>query len=221
MDFDPFVLVGVLGGGTYLVRRLLRRDREDASDLTRMWEHAARHIGGTVEGSDARYGKRTLRASIDGAVVVLTADTESRTKGEPRLFTRLRAGPLLGLTDVDLRIARRGILGVIARKLHLREIATGDAKFDEAFRVTGTSPIIRELLDARTRRSFLDIDEGLDIDTREIEMEREGHPESVEMIEKTVRHVETFVRRWNERPRAFELGRGARPRAARGCRAAP
>ena len=184
-----------------------------------MWEHPARRIGGTVEGSDARYGKRTLRASIDGAVVVLTADSESRTKGEPCLFTRLRAGLLLGLTGVDLRVARRGILGAIAR--NLREVTTGDANFDEAFRVTGASPIIRELLDARTRRSFLDIGEGLDIETPEIEMDREGHRETVEMIEKTVRHVETFVRRWNERPRAFELGRGARPRAARGCRAAP
>ena len=114
-----------------------RRDREDASDLTRMWEHPARRIGGTVEGSDARYGTRTLRASIDGAVVVLTADSESRTKGEPCLFTRLRAGLLLGLTGVDLRVARRGILGAIAR--NLREVTTGDANFDEAFRVTGAS----------------------------------------------------------------------------------
>lgn len=203
MDGDIAGLGVVIVGGLSAAYYFVKNQRAAAVKITEAWADAARRLHGNVEGTSSVYGRRTIRASVDGKVLLIVADTRTNNRGGGASYVKVRAGTLMNLAELELDVGKRGILGKIAQKMHLGEIETGDATFQEEYRVTGhPAPLARAFLDRMTREHIKDLGEPFTIKDREFVLEREGYPETREHLETMARYAEVMVARWNRLERA-------------------
>jgi len=203
MDGDVVGLGVMLVGGLVAAWRLITNQQAEAVKVTAAWDAAARRLHANVEGTTSRYGRRVLRGSVDGKVLLIVAETRNRNNGRGQEYVKVRAGTLMNLAALDMDVAKRGILGKIAQKMHVAEVETGDAAFHEELRVTGApAALARAFLDRMTREHIKDLGEPFTIEGREFVLEREGYPETSEALETMARYAEIMVRRWNVLERA-------------------
>ena len=203
MDGEAAALGAVLIGGAYSVWRLLQGQKAAALAINAAWAEAAHRLHGTAEGISSQFGRRVLRASVDGKVLLIEAATRTNSRGGGPSYVKLRAGPLLNLAELELNVMKRGILGKIAQKMHLSEVETDDATFHEEIRVTGhPAPLALAFLDRMTREHIKNLGEPFTLADREFVIEREEYPETGEALETMARYADIMVSRWNVLERA-------------------
>jgi hypothetical protein len=191
-----FLTIGALGAGVSAAVRLWELNTAPALD--RAWSEAARRVGGRALIEPATFWSRAIRRlKVDVEGVALTIDTFYEGGKSGRHYTRLRAGPLPGLSRADLGVEPRTVLTSLTRRLMLGETPTGDEAFDAAFRVMsspeGLGPA---LLDARTRALALRWQEGFVIEGRTLSIVTKGLPEEAEPLVGMVRYGRALVERW-------------------------
>lgn len=193
----------VLGGGAFAVWHLITTNKADADRIDAEWNAAARLLHGNASGARHDNDRRTLRASLDGKVLLIVAERTSGSDGE-KTHVKLTSGTLRGLASpFKLHIARRGILGKVAQRLRVVEVDTGDRRFHEEIRVTGNPlPLAAALLDRRTREQIRAVAEAIAIDDGEVTIERDDYPETSETLVSMAQYAGILVERWNRLERA-------------------
>lgn len=193
----------VLGGGGFAAWHLFKKGQADAERIDAEWNAAARLLHGNASGARHDNDRRTLRASLDGKVLLIVAERTSGSDGE-KTHVKLTSGTLKGLASpFKLHIAKRGLLGKVAQRLKVTEVDTGDRRFHDEIRVTGDPlPLAAALLDRRTREQVRAVAEEIAIDDGEVTIERDEYPETSETLVSMAHYAGVLVERWNRLERA-------------------
>lgn len=107
------------------------------------WSEAARHLGLQVE-SRSSFSSPLITGTLDG--IPVRVDSYSRRHGNnSTTYTRYQVRyPSAGF---DFELKREGGLARIGRFFGIRDVETGDAAFDEAFKISTSDPArLREFL---------------------------------------------------------------------------
>jgi hypothetical protein len=193
---DVAVMIAVLGGATVLFKMMTSRGNERDDEI---WATAARRVGGRAEIGPHRVvgaTPRCVRLAVDGVPMVV--DTGQYSNLNTRAYyTRVLVGPLPVAESVTLECGPRDIVRLLARKLGIDALPTGDDAFDDAVRVSGApTALILAYLDGPMRRHLAQSPVGFELERGFIVVKREGVPSSPEPIVEMTRFAEGLVERW-------------------------
>lgn len=172
-DPDPLVfaaaLLGMVVFGGLFAAYLLRQLKQEGARASAAWRGVASRLGGRFR--DGEGGLTTHPCSIswpgepDGTAEVVLDFVRARSGNATVTCTRATAS--VG-TSVRLRLSPEDLFTRLGQGIGVRDAATGDRDFDEAFRIdTDDEPRLTRLLTPPVRQALLavrsttfDVDDG-------------------------------------------------------------
>lgn len=188
---EIIIFVVAAAAGAAILRNKWRQAQADDEREAEVWHWAARKLDGKV--------LRPSGMRVELAGVRATFSTEQSHGGStPQYFVRLKAGPLVGIPGVKMRVSGKSLLGSLAEKALHREVDVDDETFSKNVSVTGRpAPVIRAFFDRMTRLRVEEVNVAFRIDDDELSMELEGRPQDTAPLLKLARYAQTLIERWN------------------------